>query len=240
MMAAVVPGPSIARASSTNTSATFATSCGKLRRVASRWATACARAATPTPTMPPSSPSSTTLGELTRVAWDEGLPGHDRRPRPRADAQDQGQHGEATARSAARRRSTRLGPLVTDIAPGYDHITSAYRRGNDRLVRHGDALLRDAQGASRTCRIATTSRWVSITYKHRGARRRSRQGPSRRRGSRDDAHQSKARFDFRWVDQFNLSLDPDDGARSSTTRRCPRTRTRPRTSARCAGRSSAR
>ncbi len=42
-----------------------------------------------------------------------------------------------------------LGPLTTDIAPGYDHITSRDRRGDDRLVRHGDALLRHAEGASR-------------------------------------------------------------------------------------------
>ena len=41
-----------------------------------------------------------------------------------------------------------LGPLVTDIAPGYDHITSAHRRRDDRLVRDGDALLCHAQGAS--------------------------------------------------------------------------------------------
>ena len=40
-----------------------------------------------------------------------------------------------------------LGPLTTDVAPGYDHITSRHRRGDDRLVRHGHALLRDAQGA---------------------------------------------------------------------------------------------
>ena len=35
-----------------------------------------------------------------------------------------------------------LGPLTTDIAPGYDHITSAHRRGADWLVWHGDAVLR--------------------------------------------------------------------------------------------------
>ena len=48
-----------------------------------------------------------TLGELTKIAWAEGLPGDDRGPRPRADAQDQDQHGQAAARSAARRRSIR-------------------------------------------------------------------------------------------------------------------------------------
>ena len=54
-----------------------------------------------------------------------------------------------------------LGPLTTDIAPGYDHITSAHRRGDDRLVRHRDALLRDAQGAPRPARTRTTSRTAS-------------------------------------------------------------------------------
>ena len=54
---------------------------------------------------------------------------------------------------------------------------------------------------------------------------------------RDDAI-SQARFDFRWRDQFNLSLDPDT-AEPTTTRRCPRRRTRSPTSAPCAGRSSA-
>jgi len=42
-----------------------------------------------------------------------------------------------------------LGPLVIDIAPGYDHITSAHWRGDDRLARRVDAVLRDAEGAPR-------------------------------------------------------------------------------------------
>jgi phosphomethylpyrimidine synthase len=54
-----------------------------------------------------------------------------------------------------------LGPLTTDIAPGYDHITSGNRRGDDRLVRHGDAVLRDAEGTSRPARTATTSKPAS-------------------------------------------------------------------------------
>ena len=41
-----------------------------------------------------------------------------------------------------------LGPLTTDIAPGYDHITSGIGAAHDRLVRHGHALLRHAQGTS--------------------------------------------------------------------------------------------
>ena len=54
----------------------------------------------------------------------QGLPGDDRGPRPRADAQDQGQCREA-ARHCGEAPFYTLGPLVTDIAPAYDHITSA-------------------------------------------------------------------------------------------------------------------
>ena len=46
-------------------------------------------------------------------------------------------------------------------------------------------------------------------------------GPSGRAAPRRCA-QPRARFEFRWIDQFNLSLDPDTGARVSTTRRCPK------------------
>jgi phosphomethylpyrimidine synthase len=46
-----------------------------------------------------------TLGELTQIAWKHDVPGHDRGPRPRADAHDQGEHGQA-AECATRRRST--------------------------------------------------------------------------------------------------------------------------------------
>ena len=49
-----------------------------------------------------------------------------------------------------------LGPLTTDIAPGYDHITVAIGAAHDRLVRHGDALLRHAEGAPRACRTRRT------------------------------------------------------------------------------------
>jgi phosphomethylpyrimidine synthase len=51
-----------------------------------------------------------------------------------------------------------LGPLTTDIAPGYDHITSGHRRGDDRLVRLRDALLRHAEGTPRSARTRRTSR----------------------------------------------------------------------------------
>ena len=49
-----------------------------------------------------------------------------------------------------------LGPLTTDVAPGLRPHHVGDRRGDDRLVRHRDALLRDAEGAPRAARIATT------------------------------------------------------------------------------------
>ncbi len=89
-----------------------------------------------------------TLGELTSVAWDHGCqvmiegPGHVPLHKIKVNVEKQLKEcGEAPFYT--------LGPLVTDIAPAYDHITSRDRRGDDRLVRHGDALLRDAEGASR-------------------------------------------------------------------------------------------
>ena len=54
-----------------------------------------------------------------------------------------------------------------------------------------------------------------------------------------DERSAEARFEFRWEDQFNLSLDPET-ARHTTTRRCPRRRTSSPISARCAARNSAR
>jgi phosphomethylpyrimidine synthase len=98
-----------------------------------------------------------------------------------------------------------LGPLVTDIAPGYDHITSAI----------GAALMGWA-GASLLCYVtpaehlslpnAEDVRQGCIAYKiaaHAADIARGRPGAR----DRDDAL-SKARFEFRWKDQFALSLDP--------------------------------
>ena len=97
-----------------------------------------------------------TLGELTQDRLEARRAGDDRRPRPRADAPDQGEHGPSSSTVCHEAPFYTLGPLTTDIAPGYDHITSGDRRGDDRLVRHGDALLRDAEGAPRACPTATT------------------------------------------------------------------------------------
>ena len=80
-----------------------------------------------------------------------------------------------------------------------------HRRGDDRLVRHGDALLRDAEGAPRAAE-RTTSRPASSPTRSRRTRPIWPRG-TRARIERDNAL-SKARFEFRWQDQFNLSLDP--------------------------------
>lgn len=99
-----------------------------------------------------------------------------------------------------------LGPLTTDIAPGYDHITSAI--GAATIGAHGTAMLcyvtpkvhlglpnrDDVKTGVITYKLAAHA--ADIAKGHPNAR------------DWDDAL-SKARFEFRWVDQFNLSLDPD-------------------------------
>lgn len=98
-----------------------------------------------------------------------------------------------------------LGPLVTDVAPGYDHITSAI--GATEIARYGTAMLcyvtpkehlglpdrDDVKTGVITYKIAAHA--ADLAKGHPGAQRR------------DDAL-SKARFEFRWRDQFGLSLDP--------------------------------
>ncbi|WP_139007376.1 phosphomethylpyrimidine synthase ThiC [Arthrobacter crystallopoietes] len=98
-----------------------------------------------------------------------------------------------------------LGPLVTDVAPGYDHITSAI--GATEIARYGTAMLcyvtpkehlglpnkDDVKTGVITYKIAAHA--ADLAKGHPGAR------------ERDDAL-SKARFEFRWRDQFALSLDP--------------------------------
>jgi phosphomethylpyrimidine synthase len=98
-----------------------------------------------------------------------------------------------------------LGPLVTDIAPGYDHITSAI--GAAMIGWYGTAMLcyvtpkehlglpdrDDVKDGVIAYKIAAHA--ADLAKGHPGAQ------------ARDDAL-SKARFEFRWRDQFNLSLDP--------------------------------
>ena len=99
-----------------------------------------------------------------------------------------------------------LGPLVTDIAPGYDHITSAI--GATEIARYGTAMLcyvtpKEHLGLPNKDDVKTGI----ITYKiaaHAADLAKGHPGAH----ERDDAL-SKARFEFRWRDQFALSLDPD-------------------------------
>jgi phosphomethylpyrimidine synthase len=79
-----------------------------------------------------------TLGELTQVRLEARRAGDDRGPGPRPDAQDQGEHGQAARRCHEAPFYT-LGPLTTDIAPGYDHITSAI--GAAMIGWYGTAML---------------------------------------------------------------------------------------------------
>lgn len=146
-----------------------------------------------------------TLGELTQLAWKHDVqvmiegPGHVpmHKIKENVDREMQVCH-EAPFYT--------LGPLTTDIAPGYDHITSAI--GAAMIGWFGTAMLcyvtpkehlglpnrNDVREGVVTYKIAAHA--ADLAKGHPGAQ------------ERDDAL-SKARFEFRWRDQFNLSLDPD-------------------------------
>jgi phosphomethylpyrimidine synthase len=146
-----------------------------------------------------------TLGELTKVAWKRGVqvmiegPGHVPMHKIKANMEKQ----LAACHEAP---FYTLGPLTTDVAPGYDHITSAI--GAAMIGWFGTAMLcyvtpkehlglpdrNDVKTGVITYKIAAHA--ADLAKGHPGAR------------ARDDAL-SRARFDFRWADQFNLSLDPD-------------------------------
>ena len=147
-----------------------------------------------------------TLGELTKKAWEHDCqvmiegPGHVPMHKIKENMDKQLEScGEApfyTLGPADHRRRARLRP---------HHQRD--RRGDDRLVRNGDALLRHAQGASRPPR----PRRREGRRRHlqaRRPRRRPGEGPPGGQGARRRAV-SRARFEFRWRDQFNLSLDPE-------------------------------
>jgi phosphomethylpyrimidine synthase len=146
-----------------------------------------------------------TLGELTKIAWDKGCqvmiegPGHVPMHKIKVNMEKQLEEcGEAPFYT--------LGPLTTDIAPGYDHITSGI--GAAMIGWFGCAMLcyvtpkehlglpdrDDVKTGVITYRIAAHA--ADLAKGHPAAQ------------VRDDAL-SRARFDFRWQDQFNLSLDPD-------------------------------
>ena len=146
-----------------------------------------------------------TLGELTKVAWDRGCqvmiegPGHVPMHKIKANMDKQLKVcGEAPFYT--------LGPLTTDIAPGYDHITSAI--GAAMIGWFGTAMLcyvtpkehlglpdkNDVKDGVIAYKIAAHA--ADLAKGHPAAR------------AWDDAL-SRARFEFRWEDQFNLGLDPE-------------------------------
>lgn len=145
-----------------------------------------------------------TLGELTTIAWEHGVqvliegPGHVpmHKIKENVDLQQEWCH-EAPFYT--------LGPLATDVAPGYDHITSAI--GAAMIAMYGTAMLcyvtpkehlglpdrDDVKAGVIAYKIAAHA--ADLAKGHPGAQ------------AWDDAL-SKARFEFRWEDQFNLALDP--------------------------------
>ena len=146
-----------------------------------------------------------TLGELTQIAWKHEVqtmiegPGH-------VPMHMIKENMEKQLKACGEAPFYTLGPLTTDIAPGYDHITSGI--GAAMIGWYGTAMLcyvtpkehlglpnrEDVKEGVITYKIAAHA--ADLAKGHPGAR------------VRDDAL-SKARFEFRWEDQFNLSLDPE-------------------------------
>lgn len=146
-----------------------------------------------------------TLGELTKIAWKHDVqvmiegPGH-------VPMHLIKENMEKQLEACDEAPFYTLGPLTTDIAPGYDHITSAI--GAAMIGWFGTAMLcyvtpkehlglpnrDDVKEGVITYKIAAHA--ADLAKGHPAAQKR------------DDAL-SRARFDFRWEDQFNLSLDPD-------------------------------
>ena len=146
-----------------------------------------------------------TMGELVTRAWDKGVqafiegPGH-------VPLHKIPENMERQIRNCHNAPFYTLGPLVTDIAPGYDHITSAIGAAN--IAALGTAMLcyvtpkehlalpqrEDVRTGVVTYKIAAHA--ADLAKGHPGAQ------------VRDNAL-SKARYEFRWKDQFNLSLDPE-------------------------------
>jgi phosphomethylpyrimidine synthase len=146
-----------------------------------------------------------TLGELTEIAWKHDVqvmiegPGHVPMHKIQENMDEQ-------LKACHEAPFYTLGPLTTDIAPGYDHITSAI--GAAIIGAAGTAMLcyvtpkehlglpdrDDVKAGVIAYKIAAHA--ADLAKGHPGAQ------------DRDDAL-SKARFEFRWRDQFNLSLDPE-------------------------------
>ena len=146
-----------------------------------------------------------TLGELTKIAWDKGCqvmiegPGHVPMHKIKVNMEKQlSVCGEAPFYT--------LGPLVTDIAPGYDHITSGI--GAAMIGWFGTSMLcyvtpKEHLGLPNRDDVKTGV----VTYKIAAHAADLAKGHPAAQ-IRDDAL-SRARFSFRWEDQFNLGLDPD-------------------------------
>ncbi|MDY6813612.1 MAG: phosphomethylpyrimidine synthase ThiC [Pseudomonadota bacterium] len=146
-----------------------------------------------------------TLGELTQLAWAHDVqvmiegPGH-------VPMQRIKENMEAQLADCHEAPFYTLGPLTTDIAPGYDHITSAI--GAAQIGWYGTAMLcyvtpkehlglpdkQDVRTGIVTYKIAAHA--ADLAKGHPAAQLR-------------DNALSKARFEFRWADQFNLGLDPE-------------------------------
>ncbi|NMP30640.1 phosphomethylpyrimidine synthase ThiC [Thalassotalea sp. M1531] len=146
-----------------------------------------------------------TLGELTKIAWQHDVqvmiegPGHVPLHMVKANMEEQLKHCHEAPFYT-------LGPLTTDIAPGYDHITSGIGAAN--IGWYGCAMLcyvtpKEHLGLPNKDDVKEGL----ITYKiaaHAGDLAKGHPGAQ----IRDNAL-SKARFEFRWHDQFNLGLDPE-------------------------------
>ena len=146
-----------------------------------------------------------TLGELTKIAWRHDVqtmiegPGH-------VPLQMIKVNMEKQLEDCFEAPFYTLGPLTTDIAPGYDHITSAIGAAN--IGWYGCAMLcyvtqkehlglpnkQDVREGIVTYKIAAHA--ADLAKGHPGAQMR-------------DNAMSKARFEFRWEDQFNIALDPE-------------------------------
>lgn len=146
-----------------------------------------------------------TLGELTKIAWEHDVqvmiegPGH-------VPMQMIKENMDKQLRECFEAPFYTLGPLTTDIAPAYDHITSAI--GAAQIGWYGTAMLcyvtpkehlglpnkEDVRDGIVAYKIAAHA--ADLAKGHPGAQLR-------------DNALSKARFEFRWEDQFNLSLDPE-------------------------------
>jgi phosphomethylpyrimidine synthase len=146
-----------------------------------------------------------TLGELTQIAWKHDVqvmiegPGHVPMHMIKHNMDEQ-------LRLCGEAPFYTLGPLTTDIAPGYDHITSAI--GAAMIGWYGTAMLcyvtpkehlglpnkKDVKDGIMAYKVAAHA--ADLAKGHPGAQLR-------------DNALSKARFEFRWEDQFNLGLDPD-------------------------------